>query len=235
MGALEPNLVDHVLAAVILVVLPIRGYLSFPAVRRKLAEDKPGIRIKLYRRTMVWQWGLAGVTVAAWLAAGRTLAELGLVWPRTAGTWVVALVVLLIIGLMSAQLATLPKHPDMHAQLREKLEAQAPFLPRTLREESWFSCVAVTAGVCEEILFRGFCLAYIAAWMSLPWAVVVTSVIFGLGHLYQGRNGVLKTGIAGLVAGFMVVFGGTLWLPIVLHVFVDVHGGVVHRIVQRRG
>lgn len=230
---MSPNTVDHVLAIVILVVLPIYGYLSFPRVKRKLAEDAPGVRVRLYRRTLVWQWTLAGITVGAWLLAGRSLRELGLAWPSGAATWGTAVFVAAIIAFMSRQLMLLPAHADLHPRLRAQLEAMAPFLPRTTRESSWFNAVAVTAGVCEELLYRGFCLAYVATWVS-PWAALaVTSAIFGLGHLYQGGRGALKTGIAGLVAGSVYLIGGSLWLPIVLHAFVDVHGGLVYRIVRR--
>lgn len=228
------NAFDHALALLILVVLPVYGYLTFPAVKQRLAEDKPGVRVRLYRRTMTWQWTLAALTVAAWLTAGRSLPQLGFGWPGGRGTWLAAAAVVLIVGLMSHQLRALPKHPDVHAAVREQLEGAAPFLPRTAAEQSWFTMVAITAGICEEILFRGFCIAYVGAWVGVGWAIVVTSLIFGLGHLYQGRNGAIKTGIAGLVAGGIFVLGGTLWLPIALHVFVDIHGGLVHRIVRAR-
>lgn len=225
--------VDHFLALLILVALPIYGYLSFPRVKRRLAEDKPGVRVRLYRRTMIWQWTLASITVGAWLMAGRPLVALGLTWPGTTSTWLMAGTVAAIIGFMLTQLRALPKHADMHPELREQLDSMAPFLPRNGTESTWFSGVAVTAGVCEEVLYRGFCLAYVGAWVG-PWAAVaVTSVMFGLGHLYQGRRGALKTGVAGFIAGTIYVVSGTLWLPILLHVFVDLHGGMVYRVVRR--
>ena len=230
----SPNVIDHALALIILVALPIYGYLNFPAVKRKLAEDKPGVRIRLYRRTMTWQWSLVALTVGAWLAAGRSLPQLGFALPSGWGAWVAGLFAATIIGLMSAQLLALPKHPDVHDAVLKQLEGAAPFLPRNAAEHSWFSGVAVTAGVCEEILFRGFCLAYVGAWAGPLWAVLVTSVVFGLGHLYQGPRGAVKTGVAGLIAGGMFVASGTLWLPIALHVFVDIHGGLVYRVVRRR-
>lgn len=229
-----PNLIDHALAFVILVALPLYGYLTFPSVKRKLAEDKPGIRVRLYRRTMTWQWSLVTLTIGTWLGAGRSLPQLGFAWPQGWGAWVAAGLATAIIGLMSAQLAALPKHPDVHEAVREQLEGAAPFLPRNTHEHSWFSGVAVTAGVCEEILFRGFCLAYVGFWAGPLGAVALTSLMFGLGHLYQGKRGALKTGIAGLVAGAIFVLSGTLWLPIALHVFVDIHGGLVYRVVRRR-
>jgi membrane protease YdiL (CAAX protease family) len=138
-----------------------------------------------------------------------------------------------IIALMVKQLIALPAHPEMHEALREQLDTAAPFLPRNTAEHAWFNAVAVTAGVCEEVLFRGFCLAYVASFSGPWWSVLVTSLIFGLGHLYQGRGGALKTGIVGVITGAMVVGGGTIWLPILLHVFVDIHGGLVYRIVKR--
>ncbi|MEM6993075.1 MAG: CPBP family intramembrane glutamic endopeptidase, partial [Myxococcota bacterium] len=164
---------------------------------------------------------------------GRSLPELGFAWPAGWGAVVAVGMVVLIAGVMSAQLIALPKHPDVHEAVRGQLEGAAPFLPRTPTEQHWFSGVAITAGVCEEILFRGFCVAYVAAWTGLPGAVAITSVVFGLGHLYQGRSGALKTGVAGLIAGTIFVLGGTLWLPMALHVFVDLHGGLVYRIVRR--
>lgn len=228
-------MLDHLLAVVILVALPIRGYLTFPAVKRKLAEDPPGIRVRLFRRTMIWQWGLTAITIAVWLGAGRSLVAIGLSWPTG---WRGGLAILLgaaIVGLLVTQLRALPGHPQLHATVAAKLDKAAPFMPRTSTERRWFSGVAVTAGVCEEVLFRGFCLAYVAHWVSPLGAVALTSLAFGLGHLYQGIGGALKTGVAGLVAGGLFVLGGSLWVPIVLHVFVDIHGGLVYRVVTRPG
>ena len=228
-----PSLFDHVLAIAFAVALPLRGYLSFPKVRARLAEDRPGTRLRLYRRTMAWQWTAAAIVVGSWHLQGRPLSELGWAWPGHVGTFVALGVVVLVIGFMSWQLIGLPRHPDIHAPVREQLEKAAPFLPRNADESAWFFGTAVTAGICEELMFRSFLIAYAASFVG-PWgAVLVTALAFGIGHAYQGRTGALKTFIAGLVGGALYVVGGTILLPMLLHAFVDVHGGMVYRIVRR--
>ena len=56
-------------------------------------------------------------------------------------------------------------------------------------------------------------------------AVVVSSIIFGLGHAYQGKVGILKTGAVGLVMALLVVFSGSLWIAILVHAVVDITSG----------
>src|SRR5438132_1468120 len=84
--------------------------------------------------------------------------------------------------------------------------------------------VAVTAGVCEEVLLRGFGFAYVRwLWPSSPdWAVVaMTAAVFGLDHLYQGARGVILTGLVGAVLGSVVTSTGSLLPAMAVHALVD--------------
>lgn len=52
--------------------------------------------------------------------------------------------------------------------------------------------VCITAGICEEVVYRGFLMQYfhtLPFHLSLAWAMVASSVIFGIAHLYQGVAG----------------------------------------------
>src|SRR5262249_15242874 len=83
----------------------------------------------------------------------------------------------------------------------------------------------VTAGICEELLCRGFMIWYLGHWMS-PWvAVVVASVPFGLAHLYQGPKGAVRTGMVALVIGSLYVATGSLLWPMIVHAAVDLGAG----------
>ena len=94
-----------------------------------------------------------------------------------------------------------------------------------------FRGVSVTAGVCEEILFRGFLIWYLATFFGLTVAVFASSAVFGLGHAYQGAGGILKTGVIGLVMAGLYVLSGSLWPPVALHAATDVvNGGIAHRV-----
>ena len=95
---------------------------------------------------------------------------------------------------------------------------------RARRRSNGRSPLAVTAGVCEELIYRGFGLA------ALRWAVpgisegaliAVTATAFGLAHLYQGRVGVVLTGVLGAYFAWITISTGTLLPAMLLHGLVD--------------
>jgi len=52
--------------------------------------------------------------------------------------------------------------------------------------------------------------------------VVVTSVLFGYGHYYEGPADIIDSGIAGLILGAAYVMSGrNLWVTILAHGFID--------------
>jgi len=80
----------------------------------------------------------------------------------------------------------------------------------------------------EEMVFRGYVLNRTAALIGFPvrsrwlWAVFLSSLVFGLGHIYQGWTGVILSGIAGMVyCGAYVLDGRCLWAPILIHGIYD--------------
>jgi uncharacterized protein len=52
-------------------------------------------------------------------------------------------------------------------------------------------------------------------------AIVIASVLFGVGHIYQKIAGVLGTGAMGLIFGFLYFFTGSLFLPMIVHALFD--------------
>jgi membrane protease YdiL (CAAX protease family) len=87
--------------------------------------------------------------------------------------------------------------------------------------------LAVTAGVCEEVVFRGYLLWGLDRILPLPGAVVLQALVFGVAHSYQGGKGIVKTGIVGLIMGTIAAATGSLLAPIVIHAAVDLSGGAI--------
>ena len=85
----------------------------------------------------------------------------------------------------------------------------------------------MTVGFCEELWYRGFLIAYLAQWIGWWQAAVASSVLFGIGHAYQGRAGVVKTTGVGLVMAALYAYSGSLWPSILLHAALDVQGGAI--------
>jgi uncharacterized protein len=233
---MEFGLIDHAFIALCAFALPIyASIVVYPRHLQALREARPDYRLRMYRRTIVVQWIVAGLALGLWMYAGRPLSEIGLGMPGgpdllrfTIATLLVAALVLLL----HRQLRFAREDVEIRDRLREQFERTAPFAPRNARHMKWFAGVSVTAGICEELLMRGYLMAYIDHYFGLAAAVIVSSLVFGLGHLYQGAAGVLKTTIAGLVVAGLYVLSGSLWLPMLLHAFVDLNAGFLSRAVH---
>jgi membrane protease YdiL (CAAX protease family) len=62
-------------------------------------------------------------------------------------------------------------------------------------------------------------------WTGIAVAVILSSLVFGLGHIYLGTKSVPKTAGAGLVMAFLAVSSGTLWPAILIHAAMDWNSG----------
>jgi uncharacterized protein len=70
----------------------------------------------------------------------------------------------------------------------------------------------------EEVVARGFLLARCRLLLHTRWAaVLLSSLLFGLAHLYQGWGGALLTAIVGAVFAGFTLRWGTLWPAILAH------------------
>jgi hypothetical protein len=96
-----------------------------------------------------------------------------------------------------------------------------------LSERRWFLALSLTAGVCEEFLYRGYFAWVLHWWLGWTGAVAVGVALFGVAHAYQGRSGATRATLAGAFMG--AVFLTTHWLvpAMIAHALVDVGSGMV--------
>jgi hypothetical protein len=109
--------------------------------------------------------------------------------------------------------------------VRPKLAYAEPLLPHTPEERRLFWLVSVTAGACEELFYRGFLIWFLMAWMRPLMAVLVSSAIFGLGHIYMGWAQAPKTALLGLLLAFVALSSASLWPAMLLHAVIDWNSG----------
>jgi len=217
---------DHVLALGIAVLWPARLALrEYPAFLREVAAGDPEARPRAYRKGVTEQWILVALTLLLWFLMGRPLSGIGLRWAWSWQALVGLGVVVLAALFLEAQRRTIASRPETHDAVREQLAYAEPLLPHTAREFPGFLALGVTAGICEEILFRGYLMAYAEPWLGIWGAWIATSVGFGAAHLYLGRMAAVRAGVVGLGAGGLYLFTGSLWVPMLLHAFIDVNAG----------
>ena len=207
------------------VYVPWRGQRR---IRQLLALPHVGGRERrsLYVSAIAFQW--VAVAVVGWRAWARGLRgqDLGLVVPDTTGVAIAAVVGTVTFAFI--QWFNLRRVAQLPPEARGFVQSFADrVLPQRAIEFIPFLVLAVTAGVCEEFLFRGFAMGAMAKAGLANWEIVLLSaVLFGLGHLYQGPAGVVSTLVLGIVFGITKIAYDTLAVVVFWHIAVDVVAGV---------
>ena len=219
------HILDHVFFLAIAVALPIHGHFW---LRKRAALIKAGrteLRMALYRTTIRDEWVLALVLAGLWFGLGRGGSELGLGLPGGLVAWAGYALAALICPLLLIQLKS--GTPEDLASLRKQFGKLSYLLPHTVAERRTFDAVSVTAGICEELLYRGFGIAYLTSLLGVPFwaAALICSVVFGFAHSYQGPLGVVRTAGVGLALALLYGLTGALWAPIVVHAVMDLTAG----------
>lgn len=104
----------------------------------------------------------------------------------------------------------------------------APFaLPAGGPELAFGVVLVAIIAVAEETVFRGYLLLRLRSLTgSAAAAVVLSSVIFALGHGYQGTAGTIAVGAIGALLAVIYLWRGSIVAPVVLH-FVQNFTGIV--------
>jgi CAAX protease family protein len=221
-----PQFPDHLFFLVLAILVPFRARFSLRRLERATVDDVPRVRMRSYRMILLFQWGLAVILLVYWWLARRSWDDLGLVPRINGGAIGVAVGIAIVIGIVLAQRRSKPDEATWE-RLRQRMRKIERLLPRTRAELRWFELVSITAGVCEELLYRGFMIWYLSHWFSIVPSAFLAAAIFGVAHLYQGVGGILRTGALGGFLASIYLLTRSLYLPMVLHFMADVYSGHV--------
>lgn len=212
----------HMMAAVMALAFPVWDYYE---AKRLRTVRHPLARTQCYLRCLavLWLATLAAMALmpieALWNAPPgmRTLAS------GTSPAFILVLITALTIGLLMP-LALAYFHVPTRERIFDQLKEIDYLLPQSRREIALFAGVSVTAGICEEVLYRGFLFTYLQAspWNLDPFTtVLVSSALFGIAHFGQGIKGMLLTGVVGATLGMLYLVTGSLLAPIIVHILID--------------
>lgn len=216
---------DHFLALVLLLI-SLEGKWQMRHLVTMLKHGLPYARVQIYYETIYMQWVIAIWLLLTWVTLDRAWSALGF----SLGNWLSWMVGPAVLGvvvlLVYAQRRSIMAVPSEKLEkVRRRLGDALAILPRTVREYRWFAAVSVTAGCCEELLYRGFLIWYLNHWCPPAISLILSCTAFGLAHYYQGRSGILKTGIVGLLMGMVYLLTETLLWPMLAHALIDLGAG----------
>lgn len=214
-----------VLLAVLLVVIPLMGVKEFSLLTRWVRLGRQEARVRFYRWVMGFEWVLTAALLAWWFALGRGPAALNLVPAVAQWQWLAVTGGLVLAYLIIMQMNMVLDSDEQLRKMEGTLGGLRRLAPRDHREQAVFLQVSLTAGICEEILYRGMLMFVFTQAVGRWPALVLVALAFGLGHAYQGREGMLKTAAVGLAFGLLAVFSGSLYVGMVLHAVLDLTSG----------
>ena len=198
-----------------------------PRVRAAIEGGDASRRVREYRFVMLLEWTLTAIAIALVLYGTRPLSSIGLRWPTGPGLgWTIAIVGA-GVALLALQHHAATGSDAGRAAVRRQLASMRWFSPGPGVELAHFRALSITAGVCEEILFRGYLPAFLSPFVGVWLAVLVSSVLFGFAHVYLGATSGIRAGVVGLVMAGMYAATGSLLAPMIVHAMIDWSSGQI--------
>jgi membrane protease YdiL (CAAX protease family) len=104
--------------------------------------------------------------------------------------------------------------PQLHNVARNPLEDML----RNRHDALIFAAVVMIAGGVREEIQRGFIVHRFGQYLGGPgWGIAIYSVVFGLGHIEQGYDAAIATGLLGVLWGLLYVVRRSIIAPMVSH------------------
>jgi membrane protease YdiL (CAAX protease family) len=181
-------------------------------------------RMRFYAVTLLYEWFLFVLVLAGVRRSGASvLVVLGEHWHSVrqvlrdiaiaAGFWIVAAMLLWVFGWL-LRIAALARNVSM--------------LPHGGIELTLWIALSVTAGICEETIFRGYLQRqFMALTKSAAAGILLSAAAFGAAHAYQGFRMVILIGLYGAMFGILAYWRGSVRPGMIAHAWNDSLNGVL--------
>ncbi|MFE0178346.1 type II CAAX prenyl endopeptidase Rce1 family protein [Streptomyces sp. NPDC059002] len=213
--------VTAALAALLLLGEPVIGRRAYGSLARR-RDTEPRALVRYFTFVLALWWAYAAVAVAALLLSpGIDAADLGITAPERPGYTVALILVFLAVAVASGRNFRGLAEQGKNVPGLASIEAM---LPRTTEERRLAIAVAVTDGICAELVYRGLLIAFGVGVLGLNLyaAAAVSAVVYAVAGLYQGRTGVGAFALYGVVLAGLYLATGSLLLSVVAHTALSV-------------
>jgi uncharacterized protein len=221
----QPHWYEWVIAALVATLLPYRtAFHTMPKIRALPHADVERIRPAIYAQACVLQWLFAGTAFYLVFVHGLSFDEVGLTVTSDRILYGVALLAGMAALLLYMR-RKIMRDPHGKLTVREAFDRVTWLLPRTPGQRRGWWVVSAHAGWGEELFYRGTLLLMLATVLPLWAAAVVSTLVFGFAHIYQGVRGIVLTSILGGMFLGLYFISGSLVIPIIAHAMYDIYAG----------
>ena len=101
-------------------------------------------------------------------------------------------------------------------------------LPQNYLEYTLFFVLSVSAGFCEEIIYRGYFQRQFSSIFKNKWiAIFLQGILFGFSHGYQGIKYMILISVFGILFGLLAVYVKNLKPGMIAHFWEDTFSGII--------
>ena len=226
-----PLLSDHILVLLFGWLLPfLSGVKSREGFRGIVFTES--LRRSFYLSNSLFLFLSAAVIMIHWAWQERAISWMGFRSDLTVKNLPLTLSLTLLLAVLyfGDILFNLIRSSGERDRAREEMIEKMPFLPRYVRELPAYLVMCLAAGICEEIIFRGFLVTYFLPELNqrtgLPYlSVLVPALLFSLAHFYQGWQAILKIFVLSVLLALIFIVGGSIWWVMIIHFLIDLIGG----------
>ena len=201
----------------------VGGFFQHAVKQQPQATSPHGNAVPGYVSVVVFEWLLVLYVRMGVQKRGVRLRDL------VGGRWATAKDVVKDIALGAGLWAVWITLMNRHV-LGEGTNAAQGLLPQGILESVAWLPVALSAGFCEELAFRGYLQKQFHALTgSAVWAVLIQAIVFGIGHLYEGVGQVARIILFGVLFGLLAVWRKSLRPGMITHAWSDIFGVIIFR------
>ena len=215
------NWILLILAIIGGVLYPVYGALTAKKTQAYFEAFKDNKAV-LYKQIIAFQWIIViPILITLWVneLPWKTLG-LGFIEEIK---WVITLMGSIGLAFWIMQIIPLP--PRMVERLKKQYEQVDFVIPKNKRDFQWMIGLSLTAGFCEEIIYRGLLLDQLEQVMPTLPGIILANLFFALGHMGTKLKNMLWSLALGLAWSAIYYFTGSLWIPIFTHVAIDMWSG----------
>lgn len=197
------------------------------------------IRRRFYIGNSLFLFMAAAVVTILWFFQDRSFELLGFRKPAAGSLKYAVPLGLALLALWMMDFIHTYNKVSRDGEFTDEHQDFPAFLPRHHRELPAYLLLSFSAGVFEEIIYRGFIVTYFLPASRGQWgwpvaALIVPALLFSLAHYYQGWKAVLKIWGFAVGLGLMFIITGSLWPVMIIHFIIDFGGGWMAMILGRK-
>ena len=186
----------------------------------------------LYIQTIIWLWVLSLFVYFGLRRRGTSLRDIfGQTWQSFddalmdigifVGFWIAAMLILVGANAALMKITGTPAPKTIPSELQM-------LAPKGALGFSLWLVLSVSAGICEEFVFRGYLQRQFSALARNAAAgIVLSAIVFSVGHLYEGvvKAGVI--GVFGILLGTLAYARRSLAPGMLAHAWHDIFAGLL--------